>query len=584
MNLRRCSLALALTVGLSPAARAAPPSARELAASAERAVDSGEWTAHAARLDAFWAGDRPEAWSRMVMRDPGRTALAHATLIARAGGPGLTRLTEVDEGREFLRWLLDRTDALEDFLEALPAEHDAGRALDLWRTLWARDPDGRDRFHRLSIAVALVYTRPRSVLPELGGGAIDPAARYRWYREAADARALRYDPRQLTVPDLVWVVDAPVPESELDWALRNVRTNPSAWHLVGGQVPFDERGSRGQATRAPDATLASLRRFGGSRADQARFAVTAAKANGIPAMLIRGTGADGPRAWYGYRATAASWNFRGGQYQDDRYPAGTATDPQSGGDLRESDLARLDDPQRRGEGWRTATRWTWLARRLRDLDRPDHAMAALSAARAAADRHPEVWDLRMAWLEADGADTEAWADLLGSLRAAFRRHPDMVARAETRRTAALGRADGQEVRDDLVAIRRQATRGDEPPVQPALDQLAREVERRRAEGDTAGIRRLYQDHLRTLGGQVPAFRALATDYYAFARREGFAPEAAREIDRTFARNYPRSGSEPQAVRARLDLLRMIAGFYRDAGETARAETMERQIERMEGRF
>src|SRR5690606_34024237 len=124
----------------------------------------------------------------------------------------------------------------------------------------------------------------------------------------------------------------PVPESELDWALKKMSLRQRNWGAAYTMVAYDmERAVKG--TNSYDAyTFEEILKKGGICGDRAYFACNTARAHGIPAAYISGDGSRGPHAWLRWRDADGVWHEAG---RFDGYALGNTTHPQTGRSMSE---------------------------------------------------------------------------------------------------------------------------------------------------------------------------------------------------------------------------------------------------------
>ena len=186
----------------------------------------------------------------------------------------------------------------------------------------------------LALAVAVDFDEPVSIDPAVFGQTagsasspdatyVDPVERYRFYRDADTQNKLKVTLSDMQPYELAWVVDAPVPGSELVWAQDHADYGRGDW----GQAYFSIQYRMDRATARTDIydeyTLAEIKKKGGICMDQAYYASITAKANGIPAMAIDGEGDSGGHAWVQWEASRNGWSVAG-RYSE-HFAAGTTT-------------------------------------------------------------------------------------------------------------------------------------------------------------------------------------------------------------------------------------------------------------------
>jgi hypothetical protein len=93
------------------------------------------------------------------------------------------------------------------------------------------------------------------------------------------------------------------------------------------------------------------------------------------------------------------------------------------------------------------------------------------------------------------------------------------------------------------------------------------------------ISRLYDRALRDYGGNLTGFKMMAEDYFGHMKADpDLARKAARDIELAFKRVVETGTKEWFRANAESDVYKMICGYYRAAGDAARADQLERRYE------
>ncbi len=146
---------------------------------------------------------------------------------------------------------------------------------------------------------------------------------------------------------LVFVVDVTETPEQLQWALDRYRTNPAVdQRFFEIEYDYDHylHGKTKKVTSAGNYSLTQIQKHGGVCADQAYYAMSVAKACGIPSGYVVAKGADLSHAWVGYLETKGrrgAWNFDAGRYEDYQNLRGNIVDPQSGEKISDGRLGIL---------------------------------------------------------------------------------------------------------------------------------------------------------------------------------------------------------------------------------------------------
>ena len=171
--------------------------------------------------------------------------LAQRQFTAKIGAANLEAFAAAGAGhRDFVRWLLGHTEALEAALEGatpiVPAQREAdtwtfpAAALGTWCRIWEADPDSRGGLY-LRLAIATALNPPGTGNPGAGQSATpaDPLARYRHFKAAHRNGELFPTFAALGVWELRQVVSSNASDEDLAWG----RAMVNAWmpQLKDGQ-------------------------------------------------------------------------------------------------------------------------------------------------------------------------------------------------------------------------------------------------------------------------------------------------------------------------------------------------------------
>lgn len=249
-------------------------------------------------------------------------------------GPLASRFPE-----EFLARLAADPEFLREFFRQLRPDDFAPMALTRLGQLLAAHPGKWPDYRSLMLAYALVYDqRPPAFWPhhQVAASAVpamdEPlAGRFGFYVQRNDTGKLDYDLRRLSAEELKFVVDAPVPRAELEWAAKNVKFGRAQFDRAFGFVSYDQRRADEGVFDWPHGSyhLSEIARLGGICTDQAYFACLAGKARGIPTIYFAGQGTDGGHAWFGYLRGPDKWELDAGRFLNQNYTVGQALDPQT---------------------------------------------------------------------------------------------------------------------------------------------------------------------------------------------------------------------------------------------------------------
>ena len=360
-------------------------------------------------------------------------------------GPVAARATE-----EFLAVLAADDDFLKEFFGELKPDDFAPVVLTRLEQLRRAHPGAWPAYRSLMLAFALVHDqREPSFWPhhQVAPDAVpraneDMTARFDYFYRANEARKLEHDLRRLSASELKFLVDAPVPRSEFEWAAKNVRARRDKFDRVLDMVRYDQRRAEQGIFMWPHGSyrLGNIELVGGICTDQAYFASIAGKAKGIPTLYFAGQGQDGGHAWFGYLRGNGKWELDAGRFFNQRYTVGQALDPQTWLPITDHELLYLSGRAVRSPGHDAAMgdlAMTEIYRRRGDVE------SAANAAESAKFRSPDyvaAWEAKEEALAAAG-DVAGLRAHYTAATEQFRREEDLRVRYQ-RRLAEVERAGG----------------------------------------------------------------------------------------------------------------------------------------------
>ncbi|MDX9980762.1 MAG: hypothetical protein RBU25_12125 [Lentisphaeria bacterium] len=503
--------------------------------------------------------------------------LAHAAdasvflaLAERQGGSTAYR-------RDVLDWLAGDAERFELFLNTVSPEDDWQAMMAIFSQLYDHDPKQRDEYFALILALAVVWDQSRPPLHNQTGGKQLPyepdlPARYEYFRDLYASRRSAMPYRDLSVTALTFVVDVPVPLAELQWLRENEQ--PRAWDKKYSDIVYSDRRLNAKIYQWPHGpyNLAAIKEQGGICVDQGYYAVLAARAWGLPALLFTGEGRRGPHAWFGYMRNKTSWETEVGRYTYDKYAAGHAVDPQTNQPMSDHYVEYACDRTLAYDRYRGAARYARLG----------HVLAALgypSAARQAADRsvteaplYEFGWQVLETLLAKEQANQEL-VDLLERKANTFRRHDEFVAVIHHRQAEVL-RAMGENERADRLIDRKARSMG-----RSDRDDLARflsneQIKIAYEKGDYAGALKRFEDLLRDQRHEGHKVFNLMEEYLALAAATDQNAEAAKFLGRfvnTLRGLYARSNDNERLF------LNILAKAYEQAGDERNLARTRKQL-------
>ncbi len=222
-------------------------------------------------------------------------------------------------------------------------DDNAKGVVDLAARLLRERPDQTDAFPALAAALCVVHDGQRGDsfsrrINENSPTSSDPLLIFDFF--VSNARTMTISPAQLPALALVYVVDVTETPEQLQLAHNRYRNNPSIrdrfFEIEYDFMHFQQNKPKKVTAEPGEYNLEKIKRFGGVCADQAYYAMSVAKACGIPSAYVVARGSDVSHAWVGFvetRGRRAAWNFDAGRYEDYQNLRGNLLDPQSGKDI-----------------------------------------------------------------------------------------------------------------------------------------------------------------------------------------------------------------------------------------------------------
>jgi len=303
-------------------------------------------------------------------------------------------------------------DLQKTFLKALHPEDNQPRALALFLSLASTHPDKIKKYASLASAYAVVFDQPfprnwpHHQVPkkDVPVSLSSLADRFGDMVKAHSTRKLEYDPSQLSVTELKFVIDHPLSTSELEWARERESFRRSGFDKIFSSIQYDHPRLRASVFSWPHGkySLESIRSRGGICVDQAYFSSMVGKAKGIPTLTFVGQGSGGGHAWFGFLKSPGRWETDCGRYENQNYPVGNAIDPQLWKPITDDELDALARGEKNLSGFR-AKAVDYFAWALVNRDAPFYR-ESLVRARTLHPTYVDVWKKEAEWVQSDEKD------------------------------------------------------------------------------------------------------------------------------------------------------------------------------------
>ena len=497
----------------------------------------------------------------------------------------------------FLVWLLDRPQAMEELLLVMHPDDDSGAVLKFLMDAWSANQDTYEKYFPLALACAVVFDRPMAIPHPVGSteyGAeqsVEPLKRYQWYVEKNEKGKLAAPVHRSNARDLVWVVSAPVTTSELEWAISRLSGHRKNWGNNYGKIEYlMERAVEG-VNPYKEYSFAEILKHGGICGDQSYFCVHTARAQGIPAMILSGETDLGGHAWAAIKIDDREWTTGVGRIGG--VSKGQAHNPQTGTSITEQDILQWNDRQQQSP---TITlnvwRHLWLADFFSATGQDTLNAETIRLANRIGPAFTETWQALYSLLEremeltgdpAEPCNLDDWKAFAKDMRREFKDNPrmaELAANAEMEYIFPYGEAG--DASRTLLRERRRIERNSGEQADLIAGSLKREadlIHKRGGPDVKRDIGRLYDRALRDYGGSITGFKTMAEDYFGFMRDDPTtARKAARDIELAFKRVVETGTKDWFRANTESSIYRMICGYYRTAGDNARADLLEKRYE------
>lgn len=589
-----------------------PDATREMNTSRDRklllhSLDNHIWDAYRALLsksiDAGLAKlSMPEGrnrfdgvWKESVLYQ----AILRWKVLGRFTEAELVEVAQDSYSGEMLTWVLNDNAAMEQMLLTIKPEDDGGKVLTFIRDVWSLSAGKPKEYFNLALACAVVFDRDITITtPDKGGeyaaeSKVEPLKRYQWYVDKNEKGKLATSVNRMDARDLVWVVCAPISNSEMDWAISKMHLRQKNWGDAYGMINYlMERAVKG-LNPYEEYTFAEILKEGGICGDQSYFCTNTARANGIPAMTMSGETDLGGHAWVAMKIKDDEWTTGIGRIGG--VSKGQAGNPQIGGSISEQEVQLWADREHQSQLVTLSVfRHLWLADYYASHTKDEMVGDLVKLANLLGPSFTETWGRLYRELEkktekagdpAEPGILADWKDFVGRMRREFKENPrmaELAAKAESEHVFPYG--EEGDAKRSLARERRRIERNSGEQKDLIATSLKREAElmmKRNDENSKRDISRLYETAMREYGGSITGFKMMAEDYFGYFKDD---PEqgkkVVRDIELAFKRVVETGTKDWFRANTEAGIYRTICGYYRTVGEVSRAEMLEKRMDRL----
>lgn len=582
---------------LNPVTSASAEAVRLRAFALGQAFKAREWSGYTALLGRSVAEaaqrrtsapPRPDEVTALLKQPVFSQILVQHALLSRILDAKATAVLDSSAHRPFVDQLLSDPALGEALLISLTRDDKLDAVLNTWADLWAEHEAARTTHVALGLACALVFEKPASLTWNDQPLRLTANERFAWFVQQDAAGRLTGKIEKLSAADLAWVVCAPVPESELEWALKKMNLKQDAWGQAYGMVKYDmEKAVKG--TNSYEAyTFSEILEKGGICGDQSYFAANTARAHGIPAAVVTGDGARGPHAWIRWMDRDGVWNMQG---RFDGYALGSTQHAQNNRSLSEEWFVQRSE-RKAADTEAVASSWhrLWIGRVLEIAGDARRAGPFYDLAATANRELPDVAEAQLRhWLAyRAGAPVEEWRDLAARIKKNFRENSGLMALVQRAEEEMIfprqdSKAVVADLRRDVRQMEKEAAKdGVAPKDEELAKSYARQAEVLLKSGDVEGVRSLYRRALDDRGNAA-TFKILARDYFRSVRDHPEArARACRDLEIAWNRHVD-TGGDYFDIGSQNSALAVIIKCYREAGDTEKADRLQKELDRRQGK-
>lgn len=357
----------------------------------------------------------------------------------------------------FIKFLLKNPEQWGAFVDQIKEEDKVDEVLTNLDELFLFDKANFKNYFNLMLAISVVWDVQRPNLHgQMGRETLayekNLVELYSYFRDLYNTTKAGIKYKELTVDDLVFVVNTPVPVSELRWAQKEVKGSAKSWGKKYGDIEYDTPRLAANEFSWPryngDYSLENIEEHGGICVDQAYFAVMTGRARGIPTMYFGGSGKRGGHAWLGLYKNKNEWDTEIGQYEGDNYAVGYANNPQTDRPLTDHELEFRCNRKFGMSNYKKSAAFVEATVNLYNLKQSRQAIVFADLIRKYAPLYTEIWDVKADYLQTKG-DLDGLKSLYADKLKVFKRFNDVRADTEQKYAEVLS-ALGDEKRAQII--------------------------------------------------------------------------------------------------------------------------------------
>ncbi|MCM8529880.1 MAG: hypothetical protein NE330_01860 [Lentisphaeraceae bacterium] len=308
---------------------------------------------------------------------------------------------------------------------------DTQKVFSIIETLLSSEPtkEDQEKFFNLIIALAVVWDQEQPRFHTQMGYSNELffedqiIERYKYYKALYSSRATKIDYKDLSAEDLIYVVGAAVPLTELEWAQANIKNKLKDWGKLYFSIVYSWSRLNEGVYSWPNGsyTLENIKKHGGICVDQAYFCTLTARALGIPALFFDGEGQTGKHAWSAYKTDDFEWALDIGRYSQEKYVVGFTINPQTNERMTDHQLGMLYNKIFAKANYKKADRYLKFAK---ILGTNELSMKLTISAIKLAPLDENAWDYYIELIKAQDNNANLLKALESKIKA-FKKFPDI---------------------------------------------------------------------------------------------------------------------------------------------------------------
>lgn len=487
--------------------------------------------------------------------------------------------SEVPIPENVLKWILASDERLHLLVETLSSKDNLPQCMAILDQLATHDPEGRDPYFKLILAMSVVWDEPRR--PRLHGQMgreilpYEPELekRYDYYKTLFETKQAKIAYSDLVISDLIFVVDTPVPIEELEWARDNESGSVDSWGKKYAMIEYDNDRLQKEEYDWPNGEyrLSSIKELGGICVDQAYYCVITARAYGIPSIFFDAVGNSGGHAWFSYMRSPREWELDIGRYENQDFTTGNAFYPQTGRWMTDHDIEFAIDSSRRTPAAVKAEWYITIANVIRNQS-STIAQRCAREARRAFPKNLDAWSLEIGLL-IDDRDASGMLSLFKEFKDVFRQYPDVLTDAASKINQALVALGRDKEADALFKMLSGVIGSDR-------DDIEREMEMMRIlqiveSGDSKTALREFEQLLEDQVEKGSKVLPLLSTYLEFVISSGLIEDGTDFMEDYVEEIIEKSDMLPAYERRFFVILR---DAYREAGDRKGLEVVETRLQ------